>query len=75
MIHRYTLIKAAKIIKQWHDFSFREQMGDDPDPLAFRIYYEHSPEMKSIREALGPYDEIKDEVISATSISRKNETK
>lgn len=40
-----------------------------PDPMMFKIYYEQAPEMKIIREALGTYDEIKDEVINATSES------
>lgn len=37
------------------------------DPLMFKIYYEMAPEMKMIRDTLGSYDEIKDEVIEATS--------
>ena len=45
----------------------------NPDESVFRTYYDHSPEMKEIREVLGQYDSIKDEVISATSISVSND--
>jgi len=62
-IHRSTLLKAVKIIKQWHDMNDRNA----PEEI-FKIYYERSPEMESIRLALGPYDEMKNEVISATSV-------
>lgn len=61
-IQRNVLLKAVKIIKQWHDMPAK-----NPDPMMFKIYYNQAPEMKLIREALGPYDEIKDEVIEATS--------
>ena len=37
--------------------------------MMFKIYYNNSPEMKEIREVLGTYDEIKDEVIECNSIS------
>lgn len=65
-IPRNVLLKAVKIIKQWHDMP-----ATNPDPMMFKIYYTNAPEMKSIREALGPYDQIKDEVIECTSISVK----
>ncbi len=61
---RGDLITAVKIIKQWHDAAHPTY-----DSGRFRIYYEKSPEMKTIREVLGAYDEMADEVISATSIS------
>gem|GEM_PF-5809704 len=41
----------------------------NPDPLMFKIYYDHSPEMKFARDVLGPFDEMSTEVIEATSIS------
>ena len=61
-IQRNVLLQAVKVIKQWHDMPAK-----NPDPMMFRIYYNNAPEMKTIREVLGNYDEIKDEVISATS--------
>jgi hypothetical protein len=64
---RSDLLKAVKIIKQWHDMPEK-----NPDPMMFKIYYNQSPEMKPIREVLGTYDEMKDEVIEATSISINN---
>lgn len=63
-VPRNVLLKAVKLIKQWHDMP--EQ---NPDPAIFRIYYENAPEMKMIRNALGSYDQMKDEVIEATSTS------
>ena len=66
-IPREVLLKAVKIIKQWHDWYCMPV--HKPDPMMFKIYYEQAPEMKIIREALGTYDEIKDEVINATSES------
>lgn len=65
-ISRHVLLKAVKIIKQWHDMP-----GRNADPKMFKIYYELSPEMKMIRESLGAYDDIKDEVIEATSVTVK----
>jgi len=63
-VSRSVLLRAVKIIKQWND------MGEKhPDESMFQIYYDHSPEMKEIRNVLGWYDEIKDEVIEAKSIS------
>jgi len=67
---RSDLLRAVKIINQWHDIT-----DPDPDPEIFKIYYEKSPEMKTIRAVLGPYDEMKDEVIEATSISVSNKNK
>lgn len=61
-VPRSVLLKAVKIIRQWHDMGMK-------DDSAFKIYYEMAPEMKSIRETLGPYDKMKNEVISATSIT------
>ena len=63
-ISRSILLRAVKLIKQWHDMP--EQ---NPDPMIFKIYYDKAPEMKIIRDTLGTYDEIKDEVIESTSIS------
>lgn len=63
-IPREVLLRAVKLIKQWHDFPLPAETAPE---RVFKIYYEHAPEMKSIREVLGSYDEIKDEVISATS--------
>jgi len=57
---RQALLQAVKVIKQWH--------GDE----VFDIYYNHSPEMKMIREALGgTYDDVKDEPIEVKSIPVK----
>jgi hypothetical protein len=64
-VSRSLLLRSVKLIKQWHDMH-----DPNPDPMVFRTYYEHAPEMKEIREALGPYDEMKDEVIEATSRSK-----
>jgi hypothetical protein len=63
-ISRGVLLGAVKIIKQWHDMP-----ETDPEEMNFKIYYDHSPEMKDIRNALGTYEEIRDEAISANSIS------
>jgi hypothetical protein len=61
---RADLIRAMMLIKQWHDMAAK-----NPDPLMFKIYYDHSPEMKFARDVLGPFDEMSTEVIEATSIS------
>ena len=63
-VSRSTLLRAVKIIKQWHDMPELE-----PDENMFRIYYENAPEMKEIRDTLGEYEDMKDEVIETTSIS------
>jgi len=63
-VSRTLLLRAVQIIKQWHDMP-----DPNPDPMMFKIYYDKSPEMKYIREALGKYDQIKDEVIESNSIS------
>tara|TARA_R110002020_G_scaffold151638_1_gene328726 strand:- start:523 stop:738 length:216 start_codon:yes stop_codon:yes gene_type:complete len=63
-VSRSLLLRSVLIIKQWHDIP--EQ---NPDTMMFKIYYNNSPEMKEIREVLGTYDEIKDEVIECNSIS------
>lgn len=44
---REALIACVRVAKAWH--------GE----IAFDIYYDHSPEMKLIREALGPYAAMK----------------
>lgn len=62
-VSRQVLLKAVLLIKQWHDMP-----EENPDPLMFKIYYEKAPEMKMIRDTLGSYDEVKDEVIEATSM-------
>lgn len=67
-VPRTVLLRAVKIIKQWHDMD-----NYNPDDNVFQIYYEHSPEMKMIRNTLGSYDEMKDEIIESISIS-VNET-
>lgn len=61
-VPRNVLLKAVKLIKQWHDMPAK-----NPDPMMFKIYYEKAPEMGMIRDTLGSYDSIKNEVISATS--------
>ena len=45
--HRQALEQCVRVVKQWH--------GDD----AFDLYFNHSPEMKLIRDVLGkmPEDE------------------
>ncbi len=63
-VSRSLLLRAVKLIKQWHDMP--EQ---NPNPMVFKIYYEKSPEMKEIRESLGAYDQMKDEIIESNSIS------
>lgn len=65
---RGDLIKAVQIIKQWHDMDASNYGKRSADPLMFKIYYDKSPEMKFIRDVLGSYDEMKDEVIEANSI-------
>lgn len=62
-VSRSTLLRAVKLIKQWHDM-----LDKSPDDSVFNIYYEHSPEMKEIRDTLGDYDLMRDEVIEATAI-------
>ncbi len=62
-VSRSVLLRAVKIIKQWHDM-----YEQDPDEMMFRIYYEKAPEMKMIRDTLGSYDDMKDEVIEVKSI-------
>lgn len=64
-IHRSLLLSAVKLIWFWHDFN--ENLAGVPS--VFHLYYQMAPEMQAIREALGPWDSIKDEVISATSES------
>lgn len=59
------MLRAVKLIRSWHDFN--ENLAGEPS--VFHLYYTAAPEMKEIREALGPWDRIKDEVISATSES------
>lgn len=63
-VSRNVLLMAVKLIKQWHDMP-----DEKPDDNMFRIYYENAPEMKEIRNVLGEYEEMKDEVIETTSIS------
>lgn len=65
-VSRSVLLRAVKIIKQWHDMP--DEISDDS---VFKFYYEHEPEMKEIREILGDYDDMKDEVIEATLIPVK----
>lgn len=62
-VSRSTLLRAVKLIKQWHDFPFIK-----PDENTFRIYYEKAPEMKEIRDVLGAYDQMKDDIIEVKSI-------
>ena len=59
-VPREVLLKVVKLIKQWHDM-------DDTNQKTFKIYYDNAPEMKIIRNTLGAYDDMKNEVISATS--------
>ena len=66
-VPRNVLLMAVKVIKQWHDFTDE----NPPDHTLFQIYYDNSPEMKMIRDVLGLYAKIKDEVISAKSIPVK----
>ena len=42
------LKQAVKVIRVWH--AMPQKPGDDD---AFDLYYNHSPEMKPIRDALG----------------------
>lgn len=42
---RNALLKAVEVIRTWHDQA-------TSDGTAWRIYFQHSPEMKEIREAL-----------------------
>ena len=69
-VTRSDLLRAVLIIKQWYDMP--EQ---NPDPMVFKAYYDRSFDMKEIREVLGAYDEIKDEVIECNSIAVKGENK
>ncbi len=62
LVPRSVLLRAVKTIKDWHDIN-----EPNPNPIVFKLYYENSPEMKEIRKVLGEYDEMKDEVIEATS--------
>lgn len=60
-IGRNVLLQAVKVIHQWHDMGLENSV--------FPIYYNNAPEMKMIRDVLGSYDEIKNEVIECNSIS------
>lgn len=59
-VSRKLLLRALKIIDKYRGYSPKR---------SFSVYYETDPEMKEIREALGSYADIKDEVIDCNSIS------
>ena len=45
------LEQAVTLIKAWHNMSGRWQLEEALEEKAWEIYYNHSPEMKPIREA------------------------
>lgn len=40
------IMQSLRLLRQWHGVP------------AFDIYYDHAPEMKMIRDAMGPYKEL-----------------
>ncbi|HNP94244.1 MAG TPA: hypothetical protein PKJ63_01400 [Cyclobacteriaceae bacterium] len=63
---RGDLLRAVKLIKSWRDRT------EESRSASFQEYYDNAPEMESIRNILGSYDEMKDEVFEARSIPVKN---
>lgn len=66
---RSDLLKAVILIRKWHDGDIKKLNGSE-----FRSYYNQSTDMKFIRDVLGEFDEMKDEVIEATSVTVKKIT-
>ena len=63
---RGDLMWALKLIKSLL------YLTEESRSASFKEYYDNAPEMESIRNILGSYDEMKDEVIEARSIPVKN---
>ena len=52
MRHRNALKQCVRVLRVWH--AMPQKPGDDD---AFDLYFNHSPEMKLIRDALGKMPE------------------
>lgn len=53
MVLKSCLIKAVEIIKVWHNMpSAVNKLPKEKEDMMWKIYYQRSPEMKPIREAL-----------------------
>ncbi len=52
MIPKEILREAVDIIKSWHNLDLLGRLSDEEIDAAWKIYYDHAPEMRGIREAL-----------------------